>query len=184
MGLGNPGERYARTRHNVGAMVVARLLESAGLALKAHKSGCAVAEGQIAGQRVVFVRPMSYMNESGRPIGQLLRWYKASPRQLIVVHDELDLGFGEVRVKMGGGTAGHNGLASIVSHLGTKDFVRVRAGISRPRGFQDPADYVLQEFSTEERKQLAEVVGAGAAAVERIVEVGAERAMNEVNARR
>jgi PTH1 family peptidyl-tRNA hydrolase len=133
---------------------------------------------------LVFARPMSYMNESGRPLRELVRWYKASPDRLVVVHDEIDIPLGEVRIKVGGGTAGHNGVNSIASHLGTKDFARVRVGVSRPRGAQDPADYVLSEFSSAERKRLPEIVQLAADAVERIVEVGLDRAMNEINTRK
>lgn len=183
VGLGNPGERYARTRHNVGAMVVHELLNARGVALRSHKSGCLVAEIALSGDRTVLARPMSYMNESGRPVGQLVRWYKGSVDRLVVVHDELDIPFGQVRVKTGGGTAGHNGLRSVVSHLGTNDFIRVRVGISRPRDALDAADYVLQDFSSGERKELPQVLASGADAVERVIEVGAARAMNEVNTR-
>jgi PTH1 family peptidyl-tRNA hydrolase len=182
-GLGNPGERYAQTRHNAGALVLEELLERTGSSLKRHKSGCLVAEASVANERIVLARPISFMNESGRPIGALLRWYKVSAARLIVIHDELDIPFGEVRVKVGGGTAGHNGLGSIVPVLGTKDFVRVRVGVSRPRGAADPVDYVLTNFSASERKELPFVLTRAADAVERVIEVGAERAMNEVNTR-
>lgn len=183
MGLGNPGEPYAGNRHNAGAMVLNELLERAGARLKSHKSGCVVAEVDLGGSRVVLARPLSYMNESGRPIREALRWYKVGPDRLVVVHDELDVPFGEVRIKSGGGTAGHNGLASVGSHLGTKDFLRVRVGISRPPGRQDPADYVLGDFSASQRRTLPEVLSRAADAVEQIVEGGPERAMNEFNTR-
>ncbi|HEX2240544.1 MAG TPA: aminoacyl-tRNA hydrolase [Actinomycetota bacterium] len=183
VGLGNPGERYATNRHNAGAMVLHELLERASARLKSHKSGCLVSEVNVGGQSAVLARPMSYMNESGRPIRELLRWYKVGPERLIVVHDELDVPFGEVRLKSGGGTAGHNGLASLASHLGTKDFLRVRVGISRPPGRQDPADYVLSDFSAAQKKELSDLLGRAADAVERIVQEGAQSAMNEFNAR-
>ncbi|MFN2525745.1 MAG: aminoacyl-tRNA hydrolase [Actinomycetota bacterium] len=181
-GLGNPGERYAGNRHNAGVMVLEALLERASARLKSHKSGCLIAEVDL-GAAAVLARPMSYMNESGRPLRELLRWYKIGVERLIIVHDELDVPFGEVRIKSGGGTAGHNGLASVGSHLGTKDFLRVRVGISRPPGRQDPADYVLSDFSAAQRKHLADVLARAADACERILEAGAERAMNEFNAR-
>ena len=183
MGLGNPGARYERTRHNAGVFVIEELLDRNQVSFKRHKSGCVVAEAGLGSDRIVLARPMSYMNESGRPVRELVRWYKASMDHLIVVHDELDLPFGEVRIKLGGGTAGHNGLNSVAAHLGTKDFARVRVGVSRPTGRQDPADYVLSEFSASERRDLEEVVARAADATERIVEVGVERAMNEVNTR-
>ncbi len=183
VGLGNPGERYAQTRHNAGVLAIDVLLERSGGRLKSHKSGCLVAEGSLAGQRVVLARPTSYMNESGRPVGGLVRWYKQPPANLVVVHDELDIPFGEVRVKSGGGTAGHNGLGSIVNHLGTKDFTRVRVGIGRPPGVKGAVGHVLDGFSAAERKELPFVLGEAADAVEAIVEHGVERAMNEFNTR-
>ena len=183
MGLGNPGEKYAGTRHNAGALTIDVLLERVGGSMKSHKSGCLVAEGSLAGERVVLARPTSYMNESGRPVGGLVRWYKQPPENLVVVHDELDIPFGEVRVKAGGGTAGHNGLGSIVDHLGTKDFLRVRVGIGRPPGFKGAVGHVLNGFSAAERKELPFVLGEAADAVETIVGHGVERAMNEFNTR-
>ncbi|CAN5785955.1 aminoacyl-tRNA hydrolase [soil metagenome] len=183
VGLGNPGERYGRTRHNIGAMVLEVLRERLAARFKRHKSGCLVAEETLRGARVVLARPTSYMNESGRPVGQLARFYGVATERIIIVHDELDIPFGEVRIKEGGGSAGHNGLKSLVSHLGGNDFVRVRTGISRPRGTPDATDYVLSGFSGAERKNLPDVTAAAADAVERIIEVGVERAMNEVNTR-
>ncbi len=179
VGLGNPGERYARTRHNAGAMVIDELLERAGAKLKSHKSGCLIAEVTLAEERAVLARPTSYMNESGRPVGELARWYKVEPADLIVVHDEIDVPFGEIRVKAGGGTAGHNGLASIVNHLSTKDFTRVRVGVGRPRS--EGVEHVLGEFSGAQRKELPDVIARAADATERIIEIGVERAMNEIN---
>jgi peptidyl-tRNA hydrolase, PTH1 family len=183
VGLGNPGDRYARTRHNLGVVVLESLLVRVGAMLKRHKSGCLVAEATLAEMRTVLARPATYVNESGRPVGALLRWYRASAERLVVVHDELDIPFGYVRVKRGGGTAGHNGLNSIASHLGTKEFVRVRVGISRPAGNREAHDYVLSTFSQAERKQLNDVVERAADAAERVVGAGVERAMNEVNTR-
>lgn len=183
VGLGNPGEKYAKTRHNAGAMVLDELLRRNGATLKRHKSGCAIAEIGVGDQRMVLARPMSYMNESGRPVRELIRWYKVPLDQVIVVHDELDIPLGEVRIKVGGGTAGHNGVKSVASHLGSKEFIRVRVGVGRPRGRQDPVDYVLSDFSSSERKELDFIIQEAADAVERIVEVGAERAMNEINTR-
>ncbi|MFN2389380.1 MAG: aminoacyl-tRNA hydrolase [Actinomycetota bacterium] len=183
VGLGNPGSRYAGNRHNAGALALDVLAGRAAAGLKSHKSGCLTAEVTIAGERVVLARAASFMNESGGPVGRLLRWYKSDPARLVVLHDELDIPFGDVRVKVGGGTAGHNGLRSIASHLGTPDFLRVRIGVGRPPGRKDGASYVLEDFSTQQRNELDEVLGRAADAVERIVDVGAERAMNEVNTR-
>jgi peptidyl-tRNA hydrolase, PTH1 family len=180
VGLGNPGDRYSGNRHNVGAMVLPSLAD---VRFKSHKSGCLVAETSLAHRPAVLARPMSFMNESGRPVRQLLSWYKVPSERLIVIHDELDIRFGEIRIKLGGGTAGHNGLRSIVDYLGTQQFVRVRVGISRPRGTQDPADYVLTDFAPVQRRDLQEVIERAAAAVESVVEDGAERAMNDINTR-
>jgi PTH1 family peptidyl-tRNA hydrolase len=183
VGLGNPGAKYADTRHNMGAKVIDVLLERASGSLKSHKSGCLIAETSIGDERVVLARPTTYMNDSGRPVSQLVRWYKASPDHLIVVHDELDIPFEEVRIKDGGGTAGHNGLGSIANHLGTKDFIRVRVGIGRPPGRSGAVGHVLNGFSSAERKELGFVLDRAADAVESIVRDGIERAMNEFNTR-
>ena len=183
-GLGNPGERYARTRHNLGVAVIENLLDRTGASFKRHKSGCLIAEGTLAGERVVLARSTGYMNESGRPLRQLLQWYKIGPDKLVVVHDEIDIPFDEVRVKFQGGTAGHNGLKSVGSHLGTKEFLRVRVGVSRPGGQKEAADHVLSEFSSSERKELPQIIERAADAVEVIVGEGAERAMNQFNTRR
>lgn len=161
--------------------MVEELAGRAGSALKRHKSGSLIAEVILSGGRAVLARPAAFMNDSGRPVGALLRFYKSPPQHLVVVHDELDIPFGRVRIKAGGGTAGHNGLASVVSHIGSRDFVRVRLGISRPGGGRDAVGYVLADFSPAERKQLPEVVGRAADAVERLVERGVEAAMNEFN---
>jgi PTH1 family peptidyl-tRNA hydrolase len=182
LGLGNPGPRYDNTRHNIGVHVLQELLERVGARTKSHKSGCLVAEVRLAGQSVVLGRPTSYMNESGRPVAALVRYYKIPTERLIVVHDEIDISFGEVRVKVGGGTAGHNGLKSIASHLGN-DFVRVRVGVGRPRGRREAADHVLAEFTSAERKELPILTDRAADAVEVTIEHGVERAMNEVNTR-
>jgi len=183
VGLSNPGKKYDKTRHNVGVRALQVLLDRTGSGVKSHKSGCLIAETKLDGSPVVLARSTSYMNESGRPVGQLMRWYKASPEQLIVIHDEIDLPFEEVRLKWGGGTAGHNGLKSIASHLGTKDFARVRIGVSRPQGRREAADHVLNEFSASEEKALPEILERAADATELVVARGIERAMNEVNAR-
>lgn len=181
VGLGNPGDTYADTRHNMGAMVIDVLLKRAGATLKSHKSGCLIAETTLASERVVVARPTTYMNDSGRPVRELVRWYKGSPESLIVVHDELDIPFEEVRVKDGGGTAGHNGLGSIASHLGTRDFIRVRVGIGRPKGRGGAVGHVLNGFSSAERKELPFVLERAADAVETVLGDGVERAMNEFN---
>jgi PTH1 family peptidyl-tRNA hydrolase len=183
VGLGNPGAEYESTRHNAGARVVDILAERTSGSWKRHKAGCLVAEARLGEHRIVLARPISYMNESGGPVGRLLRWYKTSPADLIVAHDEIDIPFGEVRIKVGGGTAGHNGLGSLVAHLGTKDFIRVRVGVGRPRGRAGAANHVLDGFSGAERKELPDLLERAADAAERIIEAGTERAMNEINTR-
>ncbi len=175
VGLGNPGTRYAGNRHNVGAMVVEELAARTSSPLKAHKARAAVAQarlGALPGMPVVLAVPGSFMNESGGPVSALLKFYSATPDQLVVVHDELDIDAGSVRLKKGGGEGGHNGLRSISASLGTKDYVRVRVGIGRPPGRMDPADFVLRDFSATERKDLPFLVGDAADAVEMLVAQG------------
>ena len=180
VGLGNPGVKYAGNRHNIGAVIIEELASERGVNLKSHKSGCLVGE---AGP-MVLARPTSYMNESGRPTAGLLRFYKVDPARLLVVHDELDIPFGDIRIKFGGGVAGHNGLKSIAQHLGTKEFARIRFGISRPPGQKDAAAHVLSDFTRKERDELPHLVGEAKDAVAKIVDEGIERAMNHVNAAR
>lgn len=180
IGLGNPGPKYAGNRHNVGAMVAAELVaRHGGGSFKAHKARAAVCElrlgvapGGAPGPRAVVAVPSSYMNESGGPVSGLLRFYSVDPERLIVVHDELDIPPGTIRLKRGGGEGGHNGLRSISTSLGTKDYLRVRVGIGRPPGRMDAADFVLRDFSSRERKELPFVLDEAADAVESLVSVG------------
>jgi PTH1 family peptidyl-tRNA hydrolase len=181
VGLGNPGPKYAATRHNAGFLVVDLLAERLGGRFKAHKGRADVIETRIGGGPVVLVKPKSYMNESGGPIVSISRFYKIPVERLTIVHDELDLPFGELRLKRGGGDGGHNGLRSASSALGNRDYTRVRFGIGRPPGRQDPADYVLREFSVAERKELAFLVDRAADAVETLLAEGLEAAQNAFN---
>ncbi|SFE17918.1 aminoacyl-tRNA hydrolase [Blastococcus tunisiensis] len=186
VGLGNPGPGYAGNRHNVGAMVLDELADRAGLKLSAGKgarSRALAGEGRLAGRRVVLARPLTYMNESGGPVRGLLDYHHLPAEELVVVHDELDLPFATVRLKRGGGEGGHNGLRSITRSTGTKDYLRVRVGIGRPPGRQDPADYVLKDFSAVERKELGLLVAEAADAVEELVGTGLEAAQNVVHPR-
>jgi PTH1 family peptidyl-tRNA hydrolase len=186
VGLGNPGPGYAGNRHNVGVMVLEDLAHRAGIRLSAGKGARARAlagEGRLAGRRVVLARPLTYMNESGSPVRGLLDYHHLPAEDLVVVHDELDLPFGTVRLKRGGGEGGHNGLRSISRSTGTKDYLRVRVGIGRPPGRQDPADYVLKDFSGVERKELDLLVGEAADALESLLVKGLEAAQNEVHPR-
>ncbi|MGH3472548.1 MAG: aminoacyl-tRNA hydrolase [Nocardioidaceae bacterium] len=185
MGLGNPGPSYAATRHNVGYLVADELAGRIGGSWKAHKSGRSQAVegrlGGIPGQRVVLGRGRCYMNESGGPTSSLLAFYKAGPDRLVVVHDELDLPYGDLRVKFGGGDNGHNGLRSIRKSLGTGDYFRVRFGVGRPPGRLDPADYVLKPFSTAERRELDLHVSRAADAVESLLTVGLDKTQSLFN---
>jgi PTH1 family peptidyl-tRNA hydrolase len=154
VGLGNAGPSYAGNRHNVGFRVADVLGGRVGGRFKALKGRADVVEGRLAGVRAVVAKPRSYMNESGGPVATLRDFFKVPPERLVVVHDELDLPYGTLRLKLGGGDNGHNGLRSIRRSLGTGDFLRVRFGIGRPPGRQDPADYVLRDFSAAERGDL------------------------------
>ena len=182
VGLGNPGPRYAATRHNAGFLVVDLLAERVGGKFKAHRSNADVLEGRLAGRSVVLAKPRSYMNDSGGPVVNAARFYKVPVESVVVVHDELDLPFGSLRLKRGGGDGGHNGLRSITSALGSKEYLRVRLGIGRPPGRQDPADYVLREWSATERKDLAYHVDRAADAVEALLSDGLEKAQNDFHA--
>jgi PTH1 family peptidyl-tRNA hydrolase len=181
-GLGNPGPQYAGNRHNVGFMVLDELAARAGGKFKAHKSGAELLEGRLAGRRVVLAKPRSFMNLSGGPVAGAARFYKIPADGVVVVHDELDLPFGALKLKLGGGDNGHNGLRSITKSLSTKDYYRVRFGVGRPPGRQDPADYVLKDFSTVERKELALEVDRCADAVEALVSTGLAAAQNAFHA--
>jgi PTH1 family peptidyl-tRNA hydrolase len=182
VGLGNPGPAYAGHRHNVGYLVADELARRMGSPFRAHKpSRTDVVEGRLAtnvtspgqpGQRLVVARPRCYMNEIGGPTKALLSFYKLPPERLVTVHDELDIPFDTMRVKLGGGDNGHNGLRSIRSSLGTGDFYRVRVGVGRPPGRQDPADFLLSNYSSTERKELPFQVDRAADAVESLLTVG------------
>jgi len=183
VGLGNPGSEYAETRHNVGFRVVELLAARAGGGrFSRHRSNADVLEGRLAGRRVVFAKPRTYMNVSGGPVAGLVRYYGVDPEDLVVVHDDLDLGFGVVRLKRGGGEGGHNGLRSISTSLGTKDYLRVRFGIGRPPGRQDPADFVLKRFSGAEKKDLEFALDLAADAAEALLADGLEAAQNKFHA--
>ena len=179
VGLGNPGPSYAGHRHNVGAMVVAELAARAGASLRSHKARAVAAEVRIGtlpggapGPRAVIATPLSYMNESGGPVAGLMSFYKVPVEQLVVIHDDLDIPFADVRLKLGGGEGGHNGLRSITKSVGTRDYLRVRVGIGRPPGRMDAADYVLHDFSSTERSEAPLLISNAADALERLVAEG------------
>jgi peptidyl-tRNA hydrolase, PTH1 family len=187
VGLGNPGPSYAGHRHNVGYLVADELARRLGSSWRAHKSGRAdVVEGRLGvpgtpGPRLVLARPRCYMNETGGPVKALATFYKVPPERIIAIHDELDIGFGTLRTKLGGGDNGHNGLRSMRSSLGTGDFYRVRCGIGRPPGRQDVADFVLSDYSSVERKELPFQVDHAADAVETLITEGLERTQQRFN---
>ncbi|TNM36574.1 aminoacyl-tRNA hydrolase [Nocardioides albidus] len=187
VGLGNPGPSYAGHRHNIGHLVVDELARRMGSGFRAHKSGRAdVVEGRLGAPgadapRVVLAKARSYMNESGGPVKALATFYKVPAERVVAIHDELDIDFGTLRVKKGGGDNGHNGLKSMRSSLGTGEFYRVRAGIGRPPGRQDVADFVLSNYSTKERKELPFQVDTAADAVESLIADGLEKTQSRFN---
>ncbi|GAA1639260.1 aminoacyl-tRNA hydrolase [Catellatospora bangladeshensis] len=177
VGLGNPGPQYAGNRHNVGFHIADLLAERTGVKFGRHRKAVAdVAEARLGygadAPRLVLVKPLTYMNLSGGPAAALSQFYKVPVAQVIAVHDELDIPYGQLRLKVGGGEGGHNGLRSMTKSLSTKEYLRVRFGVGRPPGRQDPADFVLSDFSSVERKELEFLVDRAADAVEAIVKVG------------
>ena len=184
IGLGNPGEKYAGTRHNVGAEVVAELARRQNAALKSGKEQALVAEVRINQQRVALAFPQTFMNESGQAAQKLVRRHGIEePQKIVVIHDELDLPVGSLKVKAGGGLAGHNGLKSITAHLHTQDYLRVRIGIGRPPGRQSTSDHVLRRPGKAEGQELATIILEAADAVELILAQGVDVAMGQINTR-
>jgi peptidyl-tRNA hydrolase, PTH1 family len=183
VGLGNPGPEYAANRHNVGFMVADLIAGRIGARFKSHRGRAEVAEGRLAGSPVTVAKPRSYMNLSGGPVAALRDFYKIPPDRIAVVHDELDLPFGTLRVKQGGGDNGHNGLRSVTQALGTRDYHRVRFGIGRPPGRIDPAAFVLRDFSPPERRELPLLIDRASDAIETLLHDGLVVAQNAFNAR-
>ena len=183
VGLGNPGPNYAKTRHNLGFVVADLLAARMGSNFKVHRrSGAEALTGQLAGRPVVLAKPRVYMNESGRQVGPLAKFYSVPPADVVIIHDELDIDFGRIRLKFGGGVAGHNGLRSVAAALGTHDFQRVRIGIGRPPGRKSGATYVLENFTVAERAEIATICEQAADATELLVQQGLEPAQNIVHA--
>jgi len=174
VGLGNPGPKYAATRHNVGQMVVDELAARRGETFREHKAGARVVETWVrpGGDKLVLAKPNSFMNVSGAPVGALARFYSVDPERIVLVHDELDIPFDTIKLKVGGGHGGHNGIRDVARVLTTPDFPRVRVGIGRPPGRQDPADWVLAPFGTAERPNLPILISDAADAVELLVQDG------------
>jgi PTH1 family peptidyl-tRNA hydrolase len=179
VGLGNPGPEYEKTRHNVGQLVVDLISNSN--KFSKHKSGMDISEVKCADQILVLAKSRSYMNESGGPTKSLADFYRILPDQIIVIHDELDLPFDNLRLKLGGGDNGHNGLKSISASLNSSEYFRIRMGIGRPIGQQDPADFVLKPFSKDERDNLDEFLDQGVGAIKALVIDGLDKAQTAFN---
>ena len=177
-GLGNPGPSYAGNRHNAGYLTADVLAARAGARFRAGKFRAATAEGRVAGSGVIIVKPLTFMNDSGISVAGVSGYHRLDPEHIVVVHDDLDLPFGAIRLKRGGGDNGHNGLRSVTAHLGTREYYRVRIGIGRPPGRMDPAAYVLRDFSAAERKELPFVLDRAADAVEALLADGLTAAQN------
>ncbi|EYT64906.1 peptidyl-tRNA hydrolase [Dietzia sp. UCD-THP] len=185
VGLANPGPDYEGTRHNIGWDVLVELASRAlpvPASFSTHKrTNCEVAQTRLADQSVILARPRSYMNLSGGPVAAVAKYFSVAPTEVIVVHDEIDIDFGQVRLKRGGGEGGHNGLRSVTSALGTRDYLRVRAGVGRPPGRMAVADYVLKRFSKLEQPDVPFLVQDAADAVELLLRHGLETAQNQVH---
>jgi PTH1 family peptidyl-tRNA hydrolase len=185
VGLGNPGDEYAATRHNVGQMVIDHLARRHNVKLSTHKSRTDIAAYKLGvgidAHSVILAKSKSYMNETGGPIKALASFYSVEPAKIIVLHDELDIGYAAIRAKVAGGDNGHNGLKSLTSSFGTPDYFRVRLGIGRPIGEQDPGDFVLKQFSKEEKKSLEEFIDRGADCVEFLIEKGLDLTQSKFN---
>ena len=179
VGLGNPGPEYEKTRHNIGQLVLDQL--STGQKFSSHKSRMEISEVKCGEQTLVLAKSRGYMNETGGPAKALLDFYKIQPTQVIAVHDELDLPFNALRIKKGGGDNGHNGLKSLTASFSTADYYRIRMGIGRPIGDQDPADFVLKPFNKEERKELTEFTSKGADAIIALVQTGLDKTQTAFN---
>ena len=184
VGLGNPGRQYAGNRHNAGFMVVDELMRQSGAGTPRRRLGAEIAEAALGGTKVIFCKPMDFMNVSGFAVSRASAFWKIPPAQTVVVHDDMDLDFGRLRLCEAGGTGGHNGLRSIVAEMGTEAFCRVRCGIGRPPPAWEGADYVLADFSPEERHALPNLLEEAAGATRAIVEDGLVAAMNRFNRRK
>lgn len=180
VGLGNPGREYARNRHNVGFRCIEELASAHGIALKSRRFRALWGEGEINGRRVVLLQPQTFMNESGQAVGEAVRWFKVPLERILVIHDDLDLPFGKIRVRPDGSSGGHKGIASIIAHLGGHEFARLRIGIGRPAQ-GDPIDYVLGDLDHEQVSAIQQVIAVAAQAVGHWLEHGVGSAMNVYN---
>lgn len=185
VGLGNPGDQYAATRHNIGQMVIDELARRHNVKFSSHKSRTDIAAFKLGvgidAHSVIIGKSKSYMNETGGPVKALANFYSIEPTKIIALHDELDIPFAAIRTKFAGGDNGHNGLKSMTSSFGTPDYYRIRLGIGRPMGQQDPADFVLKAFSKAEQKDLAEFIDRGADVVESLINKGLEVTQSAFN---
>jgi len=182
VGLGNPGREYAATRHNVGFQIVTRLAERHGLSFSRMQNQALISTGRIGDVRVVLAKPQTWMNESGKAVAPLVRFYKVELVHLLVVYDDLDIPLGMIRLRSGGGSGGHRGMRSVIERLGTQDFPRLRVGIGRPPGRMDPVDYVLQPFSRDEELLMDGTRARAVEAIECFLAEGILCAMNRFNA--
>jgi peptidyl-tRNA hydrolase, PTH1 family len=179
VGLGNPGNQYAGNRHNVGFEVADVLADRVGARFKRDRSRAQVATGRLAGAPVILAKPMTFMNVSGRPVAALRTFYKLPADRIVIIHDEMDIPFDDIRLKLGGGDNGHNGLRSVTAALGSRDYHRIRVGIGRPPGRMDPADFVLRNFRAAERGAVPGMLARAADAAEVLIERGLAAAQNE-----
>ena len=184
VGLGNPGPAYAKTRHNLGANLVEKMANELGVELKRTRAQARVAEAELEGSAVVLAVPTTYVNESGRPVARLVRKQGIKPQQLVIVHDELDLAPGVVRLKDGGGTAGHNGLRSIEASIRSRDFLRLRLGVGKPPSKEEGADHVLSKLAPRDRELIDGAIDRGVEGLRVLVREGLDVAMNQLHAGR
>lgn len=184
VGLGNPGREYAESKHNVGWMFVDALAERLGVREWRSREKGMVAEAFIGGEKVLLVKPLTYMNNSGQCVGPLMRWYKLEPEEVIAVHDDMDIPPGTIRIRKKGSAGGHNGIKSLIAHMGSENFARVRIGVGRPLPGWQVVDHVLASFPAEDRPKIREAIEYLLPAVECLVKEGADMAMNKYNPRK
>jgi len=181
VGLGNPGPRYSKTRHNIGFEVIDAISREFDISLKMHPANARVGRGKIQGREVALVQPMAYMNLSGKPVYQLAQSYGLSCEDILIVHDDMDLAFGRIKIKEKGGSGGHNGIQSLMDAFGGGDFTRLRMGIGRPEAGMNAVDHVLSSFNLEERKMLEHIISRARDAAVIVLCNGTKEAMNRFN---
>ena len=181
IGLGNPGEEYGQTRHNIGFIILNKFSEETGILAQISKFNSILVKSEYAGKALLCVKPYTFMNNSGSAVLKVIKHFEGKIESTIIIHDDLDIEFGEIKFKSGGGTGGHNGLESIVKKLGRSDFDRLRFGIGRPHGRKDPADFVLSKFKRSEIRELDSIISISVEALEDYVENGINYAMNKYN---